>query len=68
VSEWKKVFLDLRAKGRIVDPKVTGGIDITAKVANDEYEVPTIDNAPKDKGPVKKINKRTTDLVQILSF
>ena len=67
-AEWRKRFAELKAKGRITDPKATGGRDITAVVANDDYEVPTIDNAPKEKGADKKINKRRTDLVQILSF
>ena len=67
-AEWRKRFADMRLKGRIVDPKSVGGRDITAKVSSDDYEVPTIDTAPKDSKAVKKINRRTTDLVQILSF
>lgn len=67
-TEWRKRFAELRLKGRITDPKAVGGRDITAKVTSDDYEVPTIDTAPKDKGSIRKVNKRTTDLVQILSI
>lgn len=67
-AEWRKRFAELKTKGRITDPKAGGGRDITAVVANDDYEVPTIDNAPKEKGEQKKVSKRRTDLVQILSF
>ncbi len=67
-SEWKKKFAELKQKGRITDPKSVAVRDITASVQNDDYEVPTIDTAPKDNKAVKKIDKRRTDLVQILSF
>jgi hypothetical protein len=67
-AEWRKRFSELKSKGRITDPKAIGGRDITAVVSQDDYEVPTIDNAPKEKGPIKKLSKRKTDLVQILTF
>jgi hypothetical protein len=67
-QEWRKKFLALRAKGRITDPKAVVERDITAVVKADDYEVPTIDNAPKDGRKVKKLNKRTSDLTQILEF
>ncbi len=65
-SEWRKRFLELRAKGRINDPKNAFVRDITASVKEDTYEVPTIDSAPKEK--LQKINKRTAPLTQILTF
>ena len=67
--EWKKKFLDLRRKGRIEDPKAGLEISITDAIVKDEYEVPTIDNAPKGNKPAKvKIGSRKTDLVEILTF
>jgi len=69
IKEWKVKHAALKAKGRIVDPKVKTSRDIAAKMADDTYEVPTIDNAPKDTlKKTKKMNMRTTSLVQILSF
>lgn len=65
---WATKFSDLRKKGRIVDPKAGGVPSITEVVKNNEYEVPTIDSAPTENKKVKKLNKRTTDLTQILSF
>lgn len=69
-QEWHKRFVALRDKGRIVDPKAINVRDITATVKNNDYEVPTIDTAPggDKQGKIKKINKRTSDLTQILSF
>lgn len=67
-SEWRKVFVDLRKAGRIVDPRATGKRDITDTVASNDYEVPTIDSPVSSKTKTKKLNKRTSDLVQILSF
>lgn len=67
-AEWRKRFVELRAKGRIRDPKAGVERDITASVSKDDYEVPTIDNAPKGNKVVKKLDKRRADLVQILSF
>jgi len=66
-TEWRQRFLDLRKMGRIIDPKDTYIRDITASVKEDNYEVPTIDSAPTG-GAVKKINKRTAPLTQILTF
>jgi len=68
-KEWSAKFLELRAKGRIQDPKVETKRDITAKVHEDNYEPPTIDNAPKD--PTIKVKKKRlshTSVVEILSF
>jgi hypothetical protein len=68
-KEWKTKYVDLVTRGRIQDPDVTFKRDITAKVEKDEYEVPTIDNAPKEKGKkVEKINKRTTPLTRVMEF
>lgn len=68
-QEWRKTFLSLRAKGRITDPKSEFIRDITADVKESTYEVPTIDSVPNSKvKKIKKINKRTTSLVQIMSF
>lgn len=67
-QEWRKRFKTLREKGRITDPKALAERDITATVKADDYEVPTIDNAPRDGKKIKKINKRTSDLMQIMSF
>jgi hypothetical protein len=68
--EWKKKYLHLRKLGRIQDPKAVEKRDITAKVEADTYEVPTIDNAPKDPNAKKAVNKNapSTSLVQILKF
>jgi hypothetical protein len=67
-KEWKVKYAELVAKGRVQDPEVKFKRDITAKVDKDEYEIPTIDSAPRDKKKEVKINKRTSDLVQILEF
>lgn len=68
-QEWKKKFLDLRKKGRIDDPKAGLEVSITDSIVKDEYEVPTIDNAPKGPKTTKvKVGSRKTDLVEILSF
>ncbi len=68
-QEWKKKFLDLRRKGRIDDPKAGLEVSITDSIVKDEYEVPTIDNAPKGPKTTKvKVGSRKTDLVEILSF
>lgn len=67
--EWKAKYKELFAKGRITDPTITGKKDITDSVKTDSYEVPTIDQAPKaDRGDLKKVSKRKTSLVEILSF
>lgn len=69
-KEWKAKFQTLRRAGRIQDPTAKIVRDITAKVAEDNYEVPTIDNAPKDptQRPALKKSDPRTNLVQILSF
>lgn len=67
-SEWKKKFLSLRERGRLVDPKGLSTRDITATTTPNDYEVPTIDNAPKESTKVKKLSKRKADLVQILEI
>ena len=65
-AEWRKKFIALRDKGRITDPKNLNKRDITAKVKEDNYEVPSIDSAPVEKKSPKIT--RSTDLFQILSF
>ncbi len=74
-KEWRAKYTDLKTRGRISDPSVTGKRDITDVVKEDTYEIPTIDQAPKElvgrrskKGDDGKINKRTSSLVQILTF
>lgn len=69
-KEWKKRYLELRAKGRIQDPTGSKVRNITAEVENDSYEIPTIDSAPKDKKEKAKSNKirRSDDLVKILAI
>lgn len=69
-KQWAQRYAALRAKGRIQDPTFGINRDITASVENDTYEVPTIDNAPKEKGDkgTKTKVKRTDDLVTILAF
>lgn len=68
-KEWKAKYIDLRNRGRIQDPTVSGRKDITDLVKEDTYEIPTIDSAPREKGStVKKLNKRTASLVQILTI
>lgn len=73
-KEWKAKYTDLKARGRITDPTVKGKRDITDVVKEDSYEIPTIDQAPKEfigsrqKKGAEKINKRTASLVQILTF
>jgi len=68
--EWRERYMDLRNRGRIQDPQTKAVRNITAKVEADTYEVPTIDNAPKDPNAKKPVNKdsRSTSLVQILKF
>jgi hypothetical protein len=66
-KEWEIKFKELRAKGRISDPLLSKRRDITAKVEQDEYEVPTIDKAPKQANETK-INKRRTPLTEIMEF
>lgn len=68
-KEWVAKFQALRTQGRIQDPKHRAVRDITSQVKEDSYEVPTIDNAPKDPTvKEKKRSLRTTSLVQILQF
>jgi hypothetical protein len=67
-KEWKTRYLAMRKKGCIQDPTSNLDRDITARVEDDTYEVPTIDNAPKSKVKVVKLNKRTTSLVKLISF
>lgn len=70
-KEWKVKYADLKSRGRLQDPTAKGKKDITDTVKEDAYEVPTIDNSPREKEGKKgaeKINKRTSSLVQILSF
>lgn len=72
-KEWKVKFAALRDKGRISDPSIVAKKDITDVVKEDKYEIPTIDTAPRDparkgKSDPDKINKRTSSLVQILTF
>ena len=69
-AEWKKKYVQMVAKGRINDPMVTGRKDITEDVKEDNYTVPTIDSAPKSEreGKVKKVNKRTSDVLQMFTF
>jgi hypothetical protein len=65
---WRARMSKLKTQGRIQDPTTTKLRNITASVENDTYEIPTIDNAPKDsKVKVQKI-KRTDDLVKIMSI
>ena len=64
-KEWQIKFKDLKAKNKIHDPVFSAKRDITAAVDNDQYEVPTIDQAPKEK-PEPKRNLRKTPLTQIL--
>lgn len=68
-KEWVLKYKDLYEKGRVVDPKANPPRSITSRLLEDKnYEVPTIDSAPKEKSPKKPLNKRTASLVQILSF
>jgi len=71
-KEWKLKFTKLRRLGRIQDPTSTTIRDITAKVQDDNYEVPTIDNAPKDPRATKTKTRSKSDprtsLVEIMSF
>lgn len=67
-KEWKARYKKLRAQGRVQDPTFGGARNITAAVEADTYEIPTIDNAPKDgKAKTGKI-RRTDDLVKILTI
>ena len=66
-KEWEAKYKDLKAKGRIADPVLTKRRDITAKIEKDDYEVPTIDTAPKDKTE-RPTDKRHTPLTKLLSF
>ena len=65
-KEWKVKYTELRQRGRLQDPKAVVVRDIAASTF--DYEVPTIDSAPKGTLKEKKIVKRKQDLVQILSF
>lgn len=74
-KEWKTRFLDLRSKGRIQDPTSKIVRDITAKVKDETYEVPTIDKAPDPSARGRKESKdeqesrlRRTSLTKILTF
>jgi hypothetical protein len=69
-KEWRTKFLKLRKAGRIQDPKSLIVRDITKKVADDTYEVPTIDNAPKNPADKrrKEHDMRKVPLTQIMSF
>ena len=66
-KEWKVKYDALRLKGRLQDPTAKGVKDITDTVKENAYEVPTIDSAPKTK-QAPRINKRTSSLVEILTF
>lgn len=66
-KEWKAKYLELRQRGRIQDPQATVKRDIAASSV-DDYEVPTIDSAPRGTLKEKKIIKRKQDLVQIMTF
>ena len=66
-AEWKPKMQALLLKGRIQDPKAVVKRDITAEVKENNYEVPTIDSAPKGTLSKKSAVVRK-DLVQILSF
>jgi hypothetical protein len=59
-KDWKKKYRKLVDAGRINDPTVKGRKDITEDVKEDNYEVPTIDNAPKGEKTkaVKKVDTR----------
>jgi hypothetical protein len=69
-KEWKEKFLHLRKLGRIQDPQSKEKRDITARIEDSTYEVPTIDNAPKDPNDKKRVTTdlRKTSLVKILTF
>lgn len=66
-KQWREKFLDLKGKGKINDPVFTKKRDITAKsIEENTYEVPTIDNMPKEgTKPAKKMSKRTTPLTMV---
>jgi hypothetical protein len=74
-KEWKAKFTELRRRGRIQDPNGKLVRDITAKAKDDNYEVPTIDNAPDPNGKKRTGKKedqedrlRRTSLTKILTF
>lgn len=66
-KEWKEKYSILKKKGRLVDPDARGKRDITESIKEDNYEIPTIDMAPKEKKS-PKLNKRTSSLIQIMSI
>lgn len=68
VKEWKTRMSKMRQQGRIQDPTGTKIRNITASVENDTYEIPTIDNAPKDSKVKTMKIRRTDDLVKIMSI
>jgi len=67
---WAKKFRELKLKGRVNDPKDQFRRDITAKVAADEYEVPTIDSLPpEERAKLKqKKSRRATPLTETEGF
>jgi hypothetical protein len=72
-KEWRVTYRQLVERGRIEDPKVVGVPGITHEVKEDNYEVPTIDNAPVPPSPAssKKKAKGSSgkkDLVEILTI
>lgn len=74
-KEWVAKFQELRTKGRITDPKLKATRDITAQVKEDNYEPPTIDQAPDPDGKRRKASKedredkeRRTSVVKLMQF
>ena len=65
--EWSAKHAELLAKGAIQDPK-EAGMKSRLKAAEPDYEIPTIDNAPKDAKAEVKRNLRTTEIDQILTY
>lgn len=67
---WAKKFRELKLKGKVHDPKDTFRRDITAKVAAEDYEVPTIDSLPPEEKAklAKKKSKRATPLTETEGF
>jgi hypothetical protein len=65
-KEWKVKHAELRLRGRLQDPKAVVIRNVAASAA--DYEVPTIDSAPKGTLKEKKVVRSKQDLVEILSF
>ncbi len=67
---WAKKFRLLKSKGKVTDPSHKTPRDITAKIAADDYEVPTIDTMPKSEREKleQRKNPRTIPLTEGFAF